>query len=157
MITLTPMIPSHLEQVMTLSVAEEQRPFVGTIDEVLLNADDKVHPHLVMKDQCVVGIFLIDTQYFQLYPFADPTSLGFRAFLIDEAQQGFGYGQQALGQLAEYLARHYPDSERVFLTVNCRNALAYHCYIKVGFVDSPEKYLGGAAGPQHIMSLALKE
>lgn len=80
MIKLTPMTPSHLEQVITLSVADEQLPYVGTVEQVLLNADDKVHPHLVMDDDKVVGIFLIDTTYSLVYDFAPSGSLGFRAF-----------------------------------------------------------------------------
>jgi len=155
MITLTPMTPDHLAQVVELSVATEQLPFVGTIEEVLLNADDKVHPHLVLNEQQVVGIFLIDTQYHLAYPFADASSLGFRAFLIDKDQQGKGYAQQALKQLNSYLGLHYPSFNRVFLTVNCRNAPAYRCYLKVGFIDTEEQYLGGVAGPQHIMRLSL--
>lgn len=57
MIQLAPMKSSDLEQVMNLRIEKEQLPYVGTIEEILLNADDKVHPHLVWRQEKVVGIF----------------------------------------------------------------------------------------------------
>lgn len=157
MIKLTPMTPAHLEQVITLSVADEQLPYVGTVEQVLLNADDKVHPHLVLDSDKVVGIFLIDTTYSCVYEFAPAGSLGFRAFLIDINCQGRGYGSAAMSVLGSYLAQQYPQYDAVYLTVNCKNPAAYRCYLNNGFVDNGELYLGGAAGPQYIMSLQLSE
>ncbi|OAJ95751.1 GNAT family N-acetyltransferase [Vibrio bivalvicida] len=155
MITLTPMTPAYLEQVMTLSIAEDQLPYVGTIEEVLLNADDKVHPHLVLADDNVVGIFLIDTMYSGGYDFAPRRALGFRAFLVDITCQGKGYGSATTAELGSYLAQQYPNFNTVYLTVNCKNPVAYRCYLNNGFSDSGELYLGGAAGPQHIMLMEL--
>lgn len=70
MLTLQPMQPQHLTQVAELHVADEQVKFVGTIDEILVNIDDKIHPHLMLADGQVVGFFLIDTLYSQQYDFA---------------------------------------------------------------------------------------
>lgn len=155
MIQLTPMTPDYLEKVVTLSVAQEQLPYVGTIEEVLLNADDKVHPHLVLAEGEVVGIFLIDTTYSDNYDFCPVDGLGFRAFLIDSRQQGKGYGSGTMAELATYLSQHYSGFSTVYLTVNCKNHIAYQCYLKNGFQDDKQLYLGGAAGPQHILSMAL--
>lgn len=155
MIELTPMNERYLEQVLTLSIAEEQLPYVGTIEEVLLNADSNVHPHLVIAQGNPVGIFLIDTTYCQQYDFAPKQALGFRAFLIDQNSQGKGYGSAVIAQLSDYLTQHYAAFRQVYLTVNCKNASAYRCYLNNGFIDSGELYLGGAAGPQHIMLKSL--
>ncbi|MEF1291371.1 GNAT family N-acetyltransferase [Vibrio sp. M260118] len=155
MITLTPMTPEYLDQVISLSIAEEQLPFVGTIEEVLANADDEVHPHLVLADGHVVGIFLIDTTYSVHYDFCSPNTLGFRAFLVDIKCQGLGYGSAVIAQLTDYLAPHYSNYNTVYLTVNCENPVAYKCYLNNGFIDSGDVYLGGAAGPQHIMLKSL--
>lgn len=151
MLKITPMTPSHLEQVVALCVEPDQLPFVGTVEEVLLNADDNVHPHLVIVDERVVGIFLIDTLYSAQYRFAHTGSLGFRAFLIDAGEQGKGYGRDTIKNLEDYLRCHYPDHGAIYLTVNCKNLAAKQCYLKYGFKDQGELYHGGAAGPQHIM------
>ncbi|WP_394126081.1 GNAT family N-acetyltransferase [Vibrio hepatarius] len=155
MVKLAPLKTELLEQVIQLSVAEQQLPYVGTIDEVLINADEHTHPHIVLKHDQVIGIFLIDMVYSQSYEFAESGSLGFRAFLIDQHQQGQGYGGKVMGQLRGYLAQHYPNHHSIYLTVNCKNTNAYQCYVKNGFHDTNECYLGGAAGPQHIMLMKL--
>lgn len=155
MIQLAPMQVSDLERVMTLSIKKEQLPYVGTIEEVLLNADDNVHPHLVWAEGEVVGIFLIDTIYGRNYDFSPSDALGFRAFLIDSRHQGKGFAGRAMAQLAGYLANNYPDYTAVYLTVNCKNTVAYQCYLNYGFQDLKQLYLGGAAGPQHVMSMAF--
>jgi RimJ/RimL family protein N-acetyltransferase len=155
MVKLTPLRTELLEDVIKLSVEEQQLPYVGTIDEVLINADENTHPHIVLNDDQVIGIFLIDRLYSQSYEFADSGSLGFRAFLIDQHQQSQGYGGKVMGQLRDYLAQHYPSYHSIYLTVNCKNVGAYQCYVKNGFRDTDECYLGGAAGPQHIMLMKL--
>ncbi|MBL4261054.1 GNAT family N-acetyltransferase [Vibrio fluvialis] len=155
MLTLQPMQPQHLTQVAELNVADEQVKFVGTIDEILVNIDDKIHPHLMLADGQVVGFFLIDTLYSQQYDFAGSHHLGLRAFFVSQQAQGNGYGKQAARLLKEYLQRLYPQFHRIYLTVNCKNPGARHCYLGGGFEDTGETYLGGAAGPQHIMQLDL--
>ncbi|MBY8314769.1 GNAT family N-acetyltransferase [Vibrio fluvialis] len=155
MLTLQPMLPQHLTQVAELHVADEQVKFVGTIDEILVNIDDKIHPHLMLADGQVVGFFLIDTLYSQQYDFAGSHNLGLRAFFVSQQAQGNGYGKQATRLLKEYLQRLYPQFQCIYLTVNCKNPGARHCYLGGGFEDTGELYLGGAAGPQHIMQLDL--
>nr|WP_274615288.1 GNAT family N-acetyltransferase [Vibrio fluvialis] len=149
------MQPQHLTQVAELHVADEQVKFVGTIDEILVNIDDKIHPHLMLADGQVVGFFLIDTLYSQQYDFAGSHHLGLRAFFVSQQAQGNGYGKQAARLLKEYLQRLYPQFHRIYLTVNCKNPCARYCYLGGGFEDTGEMYLGGAAGPQHIMQLDL--
>jgi len=155
MIKLAPLKTDFLKDVTKLSVAEQQLPYVGTIDEVLINADENTHPHIVLVGEQVIGIFLIDMLYGQSYEFAELGSLGFRAFLIDQHQQGKGYGAQVMSQLREYLTMHYPNHHSIYLTVNCKNTHAYRCYANNGFHDTNEFYMGGAAGPQHIMLMKL--
>ncbi|WP_412498496.1 GNAT family N-acetyltransferase [Vibrio furnissii] len=155
MLTLQPMLPQHLEQVAELKVADDQLKFVGTIDEILVNIDDQIHPHVLVANGNVVGFFLIDTTYSLQYDFAGAHNLGLRAFFVSQQEQGKGYGKQAAACMKTYLHSSYPQFSRVYLTVNCKNPGARHCYLHGGFVDDGELYLGGAAGPQHIMHLDL--
>ncbi|GAM64435.1 histone acetyltransferase HPA2 [Vibrio ishigakensis] len=57
-------------------------------------------------------------------------------------------------QLPRFLQETYSDYHAVYLTVNCKNPAAFQCYLKAGFVDTEELYLGGDAGPQHVMKRA---
>ncbi|UXH99901.1 GNAT family N-acetyltransferase [Photobacterium sp. TY1-4] len=155
MIRIEAMKPHHLDEVIQLSVTDEQLPFVGTIDEILVNIDSVVHPHVIVSDGHVVGFFLIDTTYANNYEFAEPGSLGLRAYLIDQQYQGQGFGKLAVQQLNGFLAQAYPQFQQMYLTVNCKNPGAKHCYLSGGFEDTGSLYLGGAAGPQHIMKLAF--
>jgi len=149
------MTPAHLPQVAELSVATEQVKFVGTMAEILVNIDHAVHPHVILDGDTVVGFFLIDTQYGHKYDFAESAALGLRAFFIDQRYQGKGYARRAVLDLKAFLASAYPGFHQIVLTVNCKNPAARHCYEQGGFADTHALYLGGAAGPQHIMSMAL--
>ncbi|MDW6001583.1 GNAT family N-acetyltransferase [Vibrio mangrovi] len=155
MLQIEPMYPKHQSEIELLSVNAQQRAFVGTMEEILVNISDWVHPHVVISEQQVIGFFLVDTRYSLNVDFCQPDDIGIRAFFIDSRQQGKGYGKLAVSLLKPYLQRQYPMHHQVYLTVNCRNKIAFHCYEAGGFKDTRALYLGGAAGPQHIMSLHL--
>jgi RimJ/RimL family protein N-acetyltransferase len=152
MITIEKMKTRHLAGVITLSVVEEQRKFVGTIDEILANANAQIRPHIILVGDEIVGFFLIDTTYSKNYDFArQSNSIGLRSFFISKEHQGKGYAKQAILALPNYLSEAYPHHSKIFLTVNCQNSIAKELYLKGGFQDTSTLYHGGAAGPQHIM------
>jgi RimJ/RimL family protein N-acetyltransferase len=144
------MNPSHAEQVAKLSVSDAQKPFVGTIDEILCNVSPSVRPHVIMDNGHVVGFFLLDNHYEQCVDFLEYESLGLRAYFVDQTHQGKGYGKRAITLLRPYLLAHYPQFKAIYLTVNCKNPAAIHCYKHAGFEDTQSIFLGGDAGPQHI-------
>ncbi|MDA0149578.1 GNAT family N-acetyltransferase [Vibrio sp. LaRot3] len=153
MITISEMNSDHLAQVSLLKVVEEQEKFVGTMDEILSDVNDEVHPHVILHQDKVVGFFLIDTYYQYGYDFCLQDGLGLRAFFIDATEQAKGYGTRAVEALSGHLSLNYPRFKSVYLTVNCKNPAAYSCYQKAGFMDTGKLYHGGAAGPQHIMQM----
>ncbi|MDO6708681.1 GNAT family protein [Photobacterium sp. 1_MG-2023] len=155
-IKLEGMKPAHLEQVSALSVVESQLPFVGTMEEILVNVDDVVHPVVIQMEARVVGFFLVDTQYGQRYNFAPEDALGLRGFFVDQHYQGQGIGTRAVAALKTFLRAEYPHANQIVLTVNCKNPAAKICYERGGFIDAGELYHGGAAGPQHVMSMMLE-
>jgi RimJ/RimL family protein N-acetyltransferase len=53
--------------------------------------------------------------------------------------------------------RDFPRARTLVLTVNVRNPAARAVYVRGGFVDAGELYLGGSAGPQHVLRLHLGE
>ena len=55
--------------------------------------------------------------------------------------------------LPDVVRRDFPDARSLVLTVNVRNPAARAVYLGGGFVDGGEQYLGGSAGPQHVLRL----
>lgn len=54
--------------------------------------------------------------------------------MIDEAEQGHGYGSEALGQVIEYIkTKPFGDSNRVALTCSKHNSVARKLYESRGF------------------------
>jgi GNAT superfamily N-acetyltransferase len=153
MLKIIQMSEKYIEQLLKLTVYKEQKAFVGTIDAVLNSINDQVHLHLILYHDTVIGVFLIDLSYPQKYDFAPASSLGLRAYMIDSEHQGKGYGTQGIKILPNYLKKNYSDHGLIFLTVNCKNNFAHRCYLTGGFIDTNQLYLGGPAGPQHIMTL----
>ncbi|EAQ64337.1 hypothetical protein MED121_04438 [Marinomonas sp. MED121] len=151
MITIERLNESHLEDVRQVSLADEQVKFAGTAEEFLEDGSDFIHLHVIKHDGVLVGFFKIDTAYSDSYTFCQQNALGLRAFVIDVNQQGKGIGTGAVKALFTYLKQRYSGFDLIYLTVNCKNPGAKMCYLKGGFEDTGEQYLGGEAGPQYIM------
>lgn len=145
------------ESATSLLVAPEQLKFTGTVADALAGIDEACHPHGIWLDRSMVGFFIVDTQFDREFDFCEAGSLGIRTFLIDGQRQGQGLGKAAAKAVGPYLAEAYPASTVVWLTVNCRNLAAYRCYEQGGFTDTGDLYLGGAAGPQHVMRQLLTQ
>jgi GNAT superfamily N-acetyltransferase len=157
MVQIEKMKPCHLQQLNDFEVAPEQLLFVETLQIVLSNVSDFCHAHVVVADNVVVGLFLIDTEYAENYDFCSTNSIGLRSFFIASQHQGKGFAKQAIAALTPYLQVNYPQYAYIYLTVNCKNPAAYHCYISAHFDDTGATYLGGSAGPQHIMRAKITE
>ncbi|PZQ96809.1 MAG: GNAT family N-acetyltransferase [Cereibacter sphaeroides] len=107
----------------------------------------------ILEGDDVVGFFVLDGDFAALHDFAREDEIGLRSLLIDSARRGEGLGQAAMLALPGLVAREYPQARGVVLTCNLRNKKAYETYLRAGFADTGEVYLGGSAGPQHIMQL----
>ncbi len=156
MVKIEKLTNENLEQTLQISVSDEQLKFVGTIAEIMDNVTETDHTYVLLDDSQVVGFFIIDTIYAQKYDFCNLNNLGLRGFLIDHRCQGKGLGKSAVLAIKPFLSANYSDYQNISLTVNCKNAAAYKCYLNGGFTDSGELYKGGPAGPQHIMSMKIE-
>jgi RimJ/RimL family protein N-acetyltransferase len=155
-VTIEKYTPSRHAQTCELNVRAEQTQFtVSDIGEMLKSLEPTELPHLILADDKVVGFFLFDAGYGKKYDFCPEHSLGVRALLVDHRFQGQGIAKKAISQFPQFANFHFPTFKTLYLTVNCRNKGAYQCYLKAGFEDTGERYLGGLAGPQHIMKKAL--
>ncbi len=61
--------------------------------------------------------------------------------MIDEAEQGHGYGSEALDKVIEYIrTKPFGDSSRVALTCNKENDVAKKLYEKKGFATTGNEF-----------------
>ena len=155
MITIERLNDTQIEQVNEIQLADEQVKFAGTATDFLSDGSETTHLHIIKHGSEVVGFFKLDVAYPAGYKFCPEGSIGLRAFALDKNQQGKGLGTGAVKALFPYLAANYEGYDWIYLTVNCKNHAAYNCYVKGGFEDTNEQYLGGAAGPQFIMRGAI--
>ena len=157
-ITVQPVSPALADAVAALQVGPEQRDYVGDVAFNLADAlrDPMSEAMAVLADATVIGFYRLD-----FAPAAvtgrrmEAPSVAVRAFLIDRAQQGRGYGVQAARALCADLQRRHPDRRLVILLVNNDNHAARATYRRAGFVDTGECFAGGRAGPQSLLIRAL--
>lgn len=134
-----------------IRLAEEQIKFAGTAEEFVSSSSNTTHLHVIKCSGIVVGFFKLDIAYSTSHAFCPSDGIGLRALAIDISEQGKGLGTSAVKALLTYVKLNYPAFRWIYLTVNCKNHGAKVCYEKAGFEDTFELYLGGLAGPQHIM------
>ncbi|MFY2508900.1 GNAT family N-acetyltransferase [Vibrio pectenicida] len=138
-------------EIKKITLTDEQIQYSGTAEGFLIGGNDTTYLHVIKNNDKIIGFFKIDTAYSESFPFCPKNSLGLKAFAIDIDSQGQGIGTQVVKKLLPYLEANYPEYKSVYLTVNCKNPAAKSCYQKGGFLDPQQLYLGGEAGPQHIM------
>ncbi|WP_115718960.1 GNAT family N-acetyltransferase [Gallaecimonas mangrovi] len=151
MIAVEPMQAHHQAALLAVELTPEQVKFAGTASDFWADTRSGISRYLITWQGQVIGFFKIDFHYSNHYDFCRRKALGLRAYAIDRRQQGKGYGSQAVAALLAHLKPLSVDFPCIYLTVNAKNPGAIRCYQKGGFTDTGEHYLGGKAGPQHIM------
>ena len=142
------------EAALRLAPRPEQEEFSGRADQTLPLAerDPARRPYVLVEGGAPVAFLILD----QTRTDADPTAdLLLRGFFVDAAAQGRGVATRAVAGLPDVVRRDFPSARSVVLTVNVRNPAARAVYLRGGFVDAGELYLGGSAGPQHVLRLEL--
>ncbi|MYM58335.1 GNAT family N-acetyltransferase [Vibrio sp. OCN044] len=150
-VSISPLDSTHLIDVQNITLADEQEKYAGNAENFLSSGSETMHLYVIKSGSKPVGFFKIDTLYSDNFSFCSQNSLGVKAFAIDINCQGKGIGTLAVKALLSYLDVNYSQYKSVYLTVNCKNPAAKACYHKGGFLDTQQLYLGGEAGPQHIM------
>ena len=151
MVTIEKLTTSHIDEVKNIELTEAQIQFAGTAQDFLQDKTESVLLYVIKADSHIVGFFKIDTAYPKAYEFCPSGSVGLRGFAIDKKQQGKGLGTSAVRALLSFSQNQLKGYSKIYLTVNCKNPAARACYLKGGFEDTDKLYLGGPAGPQHIM------
>ena len=136
-ITLRPITNENREAVLALSVREDQ-PFVATNEVSLRQADETnaeypgvARPFGIYADNRLVGFCMLAVN---LEEEDEDDRCYLWRFMIDQNEQGKGYGQAALKEIIRYFRDL--GGERVLLSTEPENERGLHVYHKAGFLDT---------------------
>jgi ribosomal protein S18 acetylase RimI-like enzyme len=135
---------------------EDQLQFTSLpLDKIHYPTISKDTRHIViLSDDAPVGYFALEKgEKLRKYS-TNPKARLLTSFSIDERHQGQGMAKEGLNQLPNFIREHLPDTDEVILGVNKRNQAAISLYLKTGFTDEDEVYVG-PKGPQHVFHLKV--
>ncbi len=131
MISLEPVTKENLNDVISLSVNEDQKRFVSSNAESLAQAyvySENAYPFAIYRDNEPVGFIMLGYYeakgYYTLWK-----------FMIDQRYQNRGYGREALGLGLQYAKDHFDDKE-LYTGVSLGNQVAKRLYRSVGFKET---------------------
>ena len=131
MIELRPVTRENIDEVLSLSVKEDQRGFVSTTAQSLAQAyvyRDTAFPFAVYDDRDIVGFIMMgyyeEKAYYTLWK-----------LLIDKERQHKGYGRKALELGISFLKDRYNASE-IYTGVSPGNTIAKRLYLSMGFEET---------------------
>ena len=132
-IKLIPIDDENQDAVVQLSTREDQ-PFCAPNDCSLEQAAED--PEVARPFALYAGEKLVGFCMFAWDPEAeDPEDRYWLwRFMIDQTEQGKGYGQAALATIIQYFKDHGAD--RIFLSTEPENECGLHIYHKAGFQDT---------------------
>ena len=150
-INLIPVCDENREAVFRLSTREDQ-PFCAPNDYSLEQAEEcnaecpgVARPFAIYAEDKLVGFCM-----FAFDPEAEDEEDRYWIwrFMIDQAEQGKGYGKAALAEIIRYFEAHGAD--RIFLSTEPENECGVHIYHQAGFVET-----GDIDDGEAVMKLTL--
>ena len=130
MVELRPITEENFIDAFNLKLAPGQEKFVSHPIRSLAQAyvyRDQCQPFGIYADGKMVGYVMVIYDY-------DVPEYDIWHMMIDEAEQGRGYGREALDRVIEYIkTKPFGGSDRVALTCNKNNSVARKLYEDKGF------------------------
>ena len=130
MVDLRTITEGNFVDAFNLKLGEGQERFVSHPIRSLAQAyvyRDQCQPFGIYAEDKMVGYVLVIYDY-------DVPEYDIWHMMIDEAEQGHGYGSEALDQVIDYIrTKPFGDSGRVALTCNKDNLVAKRLYENKGF------------------------
>jgi RimJ/RimL family protein N-acetyltransferase len=144
------------QRVLRLAPRPEQQRFSGRASDTLSLAANPRRRAVVGLDDGgePVAFMILDTGA-SMVAVHRPGTVGVRGFYVDARHQGRGFGTAVLLALPGYVREHYPDADRIALTVNEANPSAQRAYFRAGFVDTGERYAAVPSSPQLVLEYRL--
>jgi ribosomal protein S18 acetylase RimI-like enzyme len=143
-----------------LAVHPAQAPYVCDNLELFVQSWKDVKAFdcfAVVHNATQVGFFALDFDFDRHANYVTtPNDFAvLRCFFIDQRYQNQGFAKPALRHLIVLLRTEYPQLKHLYLTVNYKNERALKIYSGENFNTLDKPYLGGSAGPQHVMKKQL--
>ena len=137
MVELRPITEDNFTEAFALRLAPGQEEYVSHPIRSLAQAyvyRTQCQPFGVYADGKMVGYVMVIYEY-------DIPEYDIWHMMIDEAQQGRGYGGEALDRVLDYIrTKPFGSSSRAALTCNMKNTLAIKLYEKKGFTPTGAVY-----------------
>ena len=137
MIELTAISEDNFVDAFNLKLGEGQEEFVSHPVRSLAQAyvyRNQCQPFGIYADGKMVGYVMVIYDY-------DIPEYDIWHMMIDQSEQGHGYGSAALEKVIEYIStKPFGDSNRVALTCNKKNASAQKLYERKGFSANGVEY-----------------
>ena len=149
---------NYLKALENYPLSEEHLSFTGHPLELLERAETNASytPIIITEDGQVAGFFVLDTGEEKFHYTDIVVSILLRGYSIHPDYQGRGIAQKSMKLLRVFVAKHFPDVNRVVLGVNEANKAAQAVYAKSGFIDEGRRF-NGRSGMQIAMSLPLDQ
>ena len=137
MIALKPITEENFIDAFNLKLAQGQEEYVSHPIRSLAQAyvyRNQCQPFGIYADDKMVGYVMVIYDY-------DIPEYDIWHMMIDEAEQGHGYGSEALDRVLDYIrTKPFGGSDRVALTCNKANPIALKLYEKKGFSPTGAVY-----------------
>ena len=131
MVYLKEVTKENIDEILELSVRDDQKSFVSTTAESLAQAyayKETAFPFAVYNDETMVGFIMMGyyeaKNYYTLWK-----------FLIDKKYQHMGYGREALMQGISFMRDKFNIKE-IYTGVAPGNSVAKGLYQSIGFEDT---------------------
>lgn len=137
MVELKPITEDNFVDAFNLRLGPGQEEFVSHPVRSLAQAyvyRNQCQPFGIYAEEKMVGYVLVIYDY-------DIPEYDIWHMMIDEEEQGQGYGGEALGKVIEYIrTKPFGSSGRIALTVNKANLVAMGLYERMGFAATGAVY-----------------
>lgn len=137
MIKLEKIAEENFVDAFNLKLAPGQEKYVSHPVRSLAQAyvyRDQCQPFGIYNEERMVGYVMVIYDY-------DIPEYDIWHMMIDQAEQGHGFGREALKQVIDYIAtKPFGDSNRVALTCHKDNSVALKLYEEMGFLATGAVY-----------------
>jgi len=149
--------PAERDAVASLEISAAQVEFAGSLAKSIASCasarPEEVAGLAIRADDGVVG-WVVLKRGASAPDWVEPGAVVVSGLRIALQHQGRGIGSLALGELARWVALHWPESLLLVLRVDDGNAAGIRAYEKAGWIEIGERRTG-RVGLERTMTLRL--
>jgi len=149
--------PGDRDALRGLEISAAQIEFAGTMSKSLAvceTGDPVEVAGLAIRLECAIVGWVVLKRGASTPEWVGADAVVVSGLRIDTRQQGRGIGSAALGEMARWIAQHWPESSVLKLRVDDGNVAGIRAYEKAGWIEVGERR-DGRVGLERTMSLRL--